>query len=207
MKKILILIAFILCWVYYTFYNSKEIIQIYTAEENNYLVSIHQDNSIITTKYIDHFKENLYKKYNNHWVEIQNFFVANKKIRFAHIFSFKTFVCGKGTLIMNINWEEKEIFSFDKEKLEIEPCTFNVTQTKTENIFLVDFCLSSWWGSGECLWIDMYYNINTNNWSEGKLFFTWYSDNKMVKLPVDKNSRNWKYFKKDYDEVIKYMNR
>jgi hypothetical protein len=41
---------------------------------------------------------------------------------------------------------------------------------------------------------------------EGELFFTGYKDNKKIKLEVSRDGRNWKYFKKKYDNFIEYMN-
>ncbi len=79
-------------------------------------------------------------------------------------------------------------------------------QTQDENIFLVDFCLASWGGSWEWLGIDIYYNVILNKWMEGELFFTGYKDNKKIKLEVSRDGRNWKYFKKKYDNFIEYMN-
>lgn len=204
MKKLLLIIIFIF-WIITIYYHSIENKQIIILNDNNYLSSIKEKNTIVATKHIDIFEQELRQAYKKTWIEIEDFFIDNKKARFAHIFNGKTFVCMNGKLIFKYQWEKKEIFSYDKEILNISPCSFKVTQTEKDHIFLIDFCLSSWWGSGECLWIDMYYNINTNNWSEGKLFFTWYKDNKMVKLPVDKNNINWKYFHKDYEEFNNYI--
>jgi hypothetical protein len=207
MKKIILWIAICLLWIVLTYF------WIF-LEKNTYVVDkysyIHSEGDtistiIISSKYTDLFQDKLMKTYDVHWLEIQNFFVDNKKIRFAHIFYWKTFVCADWRLIIQYNWEEKEIFSYDKEELEIEPCTFNVEQTTNENIFLIDFCLLGWGGSWECLWIDMYYNILNNTWTEWELFFTGYQDNQMIKLPVSRTDRNWKYTKWAYDEFIEYM--
>ena len=88
----------------------------------------------------------------------------------------------------------------------MEPCTFNVEQTKDDHIFLVDFCLLGWWWSWECFWIDMYYDVLSNNWREGKVFNTWYEIYDMVKLPVNKNDANWELYEQIYKEFIKSMN-
>lgn len=207
MKKIITwIIIFILGTFIIHFWISLQK-NIFVVEKYSY---IHWKNDpinkvIINSKYIDHFQEKLRKTHNNPWIEIQDYFVENKKIRFAHIFYWKTFICRNWKLIIQYNWEEKEIFSYDNENTIMEPCTFNVEQTQNDHIFLVDFCLLGWWWSWECFWIDMYYDVSSNNWREGKLFHTWYKIYDMVKLPVNKNDANWEFYEQIYNEFIKSM--
>ena len=147
------------------------------------------------------------KKYPHAWIENQDFTQDNNPIRFTHIYYGKSFVCNKWKLFIHYNAEQKEIFSYDNKKSDFWACSFNVSQTKDENIFLVDFCLT-WLGSSwECLGSDMYYNVNEYTWKKWDLFFIWYENEKRVKTPLSQTNVDMEAYKKIYDEFLEYMDK
>lgn len=209
MKRIIPWIIIFLLWISCIYFWIIWMKKINIVDNFSYIHLEKAENNtvIINSKYVDFFQQDLLKKYNNHWIEIQNYFVENKKIRFAHIFHWKTFVCRNWKLIIQYNWEEKEIFSYDNEKSDFWPCSFNVSQTKDKNIFLVDFCLS-WLGSSwECFGTDMYYNVKEYTWKKWDLFFIWYENEQRVKTPLSQTNVDMEAYKKIYEEFLEYMDK
>lgn len=192
-------------------------LNISSTQETIYLLKLLEKEEIVTwvtaswhTKYNGNNKSKqaiFRKKYPDAWIENQDFIIKNNTIRFTHIYYGKTFVCNKWKLFINYNAEQKEIFTSDNTESDFWPCTFNVSQTSDENIFLIDFCLS-WLGSSwECFGTNMYYDVDKNTWKEWDLFFIWYENEKRVKTLLSETNVDIEPYKKEYDDFIECMNK
>lgn len=131
-------------------------------------------------------------------------FDENKNYLFVNSIWFSSNFCRTWRLFL-VDFSNKdfsEIFSYKNTNESISPCIYNIEKLEN-NLFNMDFCLSDWWWSWECLGMNMIYDIHANKWTEWQLKWINIYDKNQVENPIESMDE---YELEKYNYFLKWFN-